>query len=65
VGLVAGLFFGFAFGVSGIASAALGKLADHTGIEFVFHACGYLPLLGILTVFLPNMGTAARKLKAQ
>jgi FSR family fosmidomycin resistance protein-like MFS transporter len=65
VGLVAGLFFGFAFGVSGIASAALGKLADHTGIEFVFHVCGYLPLLGILTVFLPNMGSAARKLKNQ
>jgi FSR family fosmidomycin resistance protein-like MFS transporter len=54
VGLVAGLFFGFAFGVSGIASAALGKLADNRGIEFVFHACGYLPLLGILTVLLPN-----------
>jgi FSR family fosmidomycin resistance protein-like MFS transporter len=55
VGLVAGLFFGFAFGVSGIASAALGKLADHTGIEYVFHLCGYLPLLGVLTVFLPEM----------
>jgi FSR family fosmidomycin resistance protein-like MFS transporter len=55
VGLVAGLFFGFAFGVSGIASAALGKLADKTGIEFVFHVCGYLPLLGILTVLLPNV----------
>ena len=55
VGMVAGLFFGFAFGVSGIASAALGKLADHTSIEYVFQLCAYLPLLGLLTVFLPNV----------
>jgi FSR family fosmidomycin resistance protein-like MFS transporter len=56
VGLVAGLFFGFAFGVSGIASAALGKLADRTGMDFVFHLCGYLPLLGVLTALLPATG---------
>jgi FSR family fosmidomycin resistance protein-like MFS transporter len=55
VGLVAGLFFGFAFGVSGIASAALGALADRTSIEFVFKVCGYLPLLGLLTALLPNV----------
>lgn len=55
VGLVAGLFFGFAFGMSGIASAALGKLADHTSIEHVFFLCGFLPLIGLLTVFLPNL----------
>ena len=54
VGMVAGLFFGFAFGVSAIASAALGALADRTGIEFVFKLCGYLPLLGLLTAFLPS-----------
>ena len=55
VGLIAGLFFGFAFGISGIASAALGKLADHTSIEYVFHLCGYLPLIGLLTGFLPKL----------
>jgi FSR family fosmidomycin resistance protein-like MFS transporter len=55
VGLIAGLFFGFAFGMSGVASAALGQLADHTGIEHVFFLCGFLPLLGLLTGFLPNI----------
>ena len=55
VGLIAGLFFGFAFGISGIASAALGKLADLTSIEHVFFVCGFLPLIGILTAFLPNV----------
>jgi FSR family fosmidomycin resistance protein-like MFS transporter len=55
VGLIAGLFFGVAFGISGIASAALGRLADHTGIEHVFYLCGFLPLIGLLTGFLPNI----------
>lgn len=54
VGLVAGLFFGFAFGVSGVASAALGKLADLTSIDYVFHVCAWLPLLGLLAAFLPG-----------
>ncbi len=54
VGLVAGLFFGFAFGVSGIASAALGKLADLTSIEYVFQVCAYLPLIGMFAAFLPG-----------
>jgi FSR family fosmidomycin resistance protein-like MFS transporter len=54
VGLIAGLFFGFAFGVSGIASAALGKLADLTSIDYVFHLCAWLPLLGLLAAFLPG-----------
>jgi FSR family fosmidomycin resistance protein-like MFS transporter len=53
VGLVSGLFFGFAFGMGGIGSAALGQLADHRGITYVFHVCSFLPLLGLLTVFLP------------
>ncbi len=55
VGMVAGLFFGFAFGVSGVASASLGRLADHTSIEYVFQVCAYLPLIGLLTAFLPNV----------
>ena len=54
VGLIAGLFFGFAFGVSGIASAALGKLADLTSIDYVFHVCAWLPLIGLLAAFLPG-----------
>ncbi|MEO6846241.1 MAG: MFS transporter [Chthoniobacterales bacterium] len=55
VGLVSGLFFGFAFGMGGLGSALLGELADHTSIEFVFQVCAYLPLLGLLTAFLPNL----------
>ena len=55
VGLVAGLFFGLAFGVAGIGSAALGHLADHTGIEFVFEVCAFLPLIGLLTALLPDV----------
>jgi FSR family fosmidomycin resistance protein-like MFS transporter len=55
VGMIAGLFFGLAFGISGIASAALGRLADRAGIEFVFLVCGFLPLLGMITALLPNL----------
>ena len=55
VGMIAGLFFGFAFGVAGIASATLGRLADLHGIFFVFNLCAFLPLLGCVTVFLPNL----------
>jgi FSR family fosmidomycin resistance protein-like MFS transporter len=55
VGTVAGLFFGFAFGVSGIAAAALGAWADRTSLEYVFQMCAYLPLLGILAAFLPRL----------
>lgn len=54
VGLIAGLFFGLAFGLAGIGSAVLGKLADATSIEFVMAACSVLPLLGLFTWFLPN-----------
>jgi FSR family fosmidomycin resistance protein-like MFS transporter len=56
VGMVAGLFFGLAFGMAGIGAAVLGKLADMQGIEFVYHVCSFLPLLGLLTVFLPDLG---------
>jgi FSR family fosmidomycin resistance protein-like MFS transporter len=55
VGMVAGLFFGLAFGLGGIGSALLGRLADHSGIEQVFHACSFLPLIGLLTGLLPNL----------
>jgi FSR family fosmidomycin resistance protein-like MFS transporter len=58
VGLIAGLFFGLAFGIAGIGAAVLGKIADHTGIIAVFHGCAYLPLIGLLTVFLPDIETA-------
>src|SRR5476649_1823835 len=53
VGMIAGLFFGVAFGMGGIGSAVLGKLADMTSIYFVFQICAFLPLLGMLTWFLP------------
>lgn len=56
VGLVAGLFFGFAFGIAGLAAAALGWLADQTSIEFVYRVCAFLPALGILAAFLPSQG---------
>jgi MFS transporter, FSR family, fosmidomycin resistance protein len=55
VGMIAGLFFGFAFGMAGIGSAVLGRLADSTSINYVFHVCSFLPLIGLLTVFLPNL----------
>jgi len=55
VGLIAGLFFGLSFGLSGISAAALGGLADATDIIFVFHCCAYLPLLGIFTALLPDL----------
>ena len=55
VGMVAGIFFGFAFGIGGIAAAVLGVVADHRGIGYVYWMCSYLPVLGLLTIFLPRM----------
>ncbi len=55
VGMVAGMFFGFAFGLGGLGAAVLGIIADHKGIEFVYRLCAFLPMLGLLTVFLPNL----------
>ncbi|WP_249352291.1 MULTISPECIES: MFS transporter [unclassified Rudaea] len=55
VGMVAGMFFGFAFGMGGIAAAVLGELADHKGIEYVYQLCAYLPAIGLLTAFLPDL----------
>jgi FSR family fosmidomycin resistance protein-like MFS transporter len=56
VGTIAGLFFGLAFGVAGIAAAALGKCADLYGLEMIYKVCSYLPALGLLAAFLPNLG---------
>ena len=54
-GMISGVFFGVAFGIGGLGAAVLGKLADHTGIAFVYHVCAFLPALGLLAVFLPKM----------
>nr|WP_316656095.1 MFS transporter [uncultured Gellertiella sp.] len=55
VGLIAGMFFGFAFGFGGIGAAVLGLFADREGIQFVYRICSYMPLLGLLTVLLPKL----------
>ena len=61
VGLIAGLFFGLAFGVAGVGAALLGWLADRTNILFVFKVCAWLPLLGLLTAFLPEVEPRRRR----
>ncbi len=55
VGLVAGLFFGFAFGIAAIGAALLGRLADHAGIATVYQVCAFLPLIGLVAAFLPDL----------
>ncbi len=65
VGMIAGLFFGLAFGIAGIGAAVLGKIADHQGINFVFHFCAFLPLLGLLTMFLPDVEGEGRTAPAE
>lgn len=55
IGMVSGLFYGFAFGMGGLGSAALGYIVDKTSIEYVYYLCSFLPLLGIITVFLPTI----------
>ena len=60
IGTVSGLFFGFAFGMGGIGSAVLGVLADHTSISYVYKVCAFLPLIGIITGFLPDIGSKKR-----
>jgi FSR family fosmidomycin resistance protein-like MFS transporter len=62
VGMVAGLFFGFAFGLGGVGAAVLGQLADATSIGFVYKVCSFLPLIGVLTVLLPDV--EGKRLKA-
>jgi FSR family fosmidomycin resistance protein-like MFS transporter len=60
-GAVSGLFFGFAFGIGGVGAAVLGKVADLRGIEYVYGLCAYLPLLGLLTVLLPDLKASNRR----
>jgi len=55
VGTVSGMFFGFAFGMAGIGAAVLGKIADVHGIEYLYHLCAFLPLLGLFAAFLPDI----------
>jgi len=59
VGTVAGLFFGLSFGMAGVGAASLGRLADATSIDFVYQICAFLPLIGLSTVLLPNLGGPA------
>ncbi len=59
-GMISGVFFGVAFGIGGLGAAVLGRLADPTGIAFVYHVCAFLPALGLLAVFLPKMPKHAR-----
>jgi MFS transporter, FSR family, fosmidomycin resistance protein len=54
-GMISGMFFGVAFGIGGLGAAALGRLADHTSISFVYQVCAFLPAIGLLAAFLPNM----------
>lgn len=61
VGMISGLFFGFAFGIAGLGSAFLGYLADHTSIEFVYKMCSFLPLIGGVAYFLPNLRSKSAK----
>ena len=56
IGMISGLFFGLAFGMAGVAAAVLGNLADRTGIDFVYQICAFLPAIGVLTAFLPDVG---------
>lgn len=55
IGMISGLFYGFAFGMGALGSALLGKLADVTSINYVYHVCSYLPLIGVICYFLPNL----------
>lgn len=61
VGMISGMFFGFAFGIAGLGSALLGYLADHIGIETVYLICSFLPLMGIIAYFLPDVKTHLTK----
>jgi FSR family fosmidomycin resistance protein-like MFS transporter len=58
-GMISGVFFGVAFGIGGLGAAVLGRVADHTGIAFVYQLCAFLPAIGLLAVFLPKMPKAA------
>ena len=64
VGMISGLFFGFAFGMGGIGAALLGRWADATSIAFVYRVCSFLPLIGLLTGFLPDLDRARKTARA-
>lgn len=64
LGMVSGLFYGFAFGMGGLGSAVLGFIADATSINFVYHICAYLPLIGLVAYFLPNLKKASSSTSA-
>ncbi len=61
IGMISGLFFGLAFGMAGVGAALLGNLADHTSIAFVYKVCSFLPAIGLLTGFLPNLETRRQR----
>ena len=63
-GMISGMFFGLAFGLGAIGAATLGELADRTSIEFVYLVCAFLPVIGLITVFLPNIEGSARRASA-
>ena len=60
IGLISGLFFGLAFGLGGLGAAGLGVLADARGIDFVYRVCAFLPAIGLLTAFLPDLQRRTR-----
>ena len=60
IGLISGMFFGLAFGLGGLGAAGLGMLADARGIDFVYRVCAFLPAIGLLTAFLPDMQRRTR-----
>src|SRR4029077_2608250 len=63
IGTIAGLFFGLSFGLAGVGAAALGWLADATSVDFVYQLCAFLPLIGLLTIFLPDLGRPRRAIQ--
>jgi FSR family fosmidomycin resistance protein-like MFS transporter len=58
VGMISGLFFGFAFGIAGLGAAALGKIADMTSLDLVYHVCAWLPAIGLTAALLPDAPAA-------
>ena len=64
IGMISGLFFGLAFGIAGIGAAIMGWLADATSIAFVYRVCSFLPAIGLLTAFLPNLETGYKRSRA-
>ena len=61
VGMISGLFFGFSFGMGGLGAAALGLMADNTGIDAVYRLCAFLPAIGLLAALLPDLGVEQRR----